>query len=306
MNAEQTNLNLELNRELNLEVKGKGKPKPKAKAPKNIASTVNSTIAEKEEVVTDEVVTEEVVTEEVVTEEKGWQNLSLHVAGNDVPLIGYLKFAHFVLHNPDKNFLLNLLSLSPLLIHNTVFDVIHYGNQHTIINYMRTLCLKQKSVADTIVDELVTLARTEPDVVAPIAKKSRAKKVVAEPEVIDGAEVISEPIVVVISEPVVEADNTEAKPVVVKKPRAKKTVVETQVETQVIAELTVDLYEPVEYNPDILVGDNVELVEVAKKPIVDAVTVDDAVEIDAKPAKKTNAKPRSKKAVEEPADIKIV
>ena len=309
MNAEQTNQNIELNLELNLELKGKSKPKAKAK--KHIASTVNYTFTEQEVSLTlldptaildpttilDPTILDPTILDPTAIQDPAIQDPTIldptildptildptaildptiqdptildptildptildptiHDWGNT---LGYLKFAHYAIHSNDPNFLFNLL-LKPLpIIHNFVLDIVHFGDQHTIINYLRTLALKQtqKSVADTIVDELVTLARTEPPVRGSEPKKSRAKKTVDEH--IDG--------------------------VIAKKSRAKKAVV-----SEPIVDGAVPVAEPVAKKS----RDN--------KTIV---TVDDAVEIDAKPAKKTNAKPRTKKVAEKTAAEEI-
>jgi hypothetical protein len=104
-------------------------------------------------------------------------------------IMGYLKFAHFVLGSNDDSIVSKLfLDKSIEEIVSIVNDVVENGNQDKTINELRKQLInsakpkktrakkvKKTNDADAIVTDLVTLARTTdtPDV----PKKTRAKKV---------------------------------------------------------------------------------------------------------------------------------
>ena len=168
-------------------------------------------------------------------------------------IMGYLKFAHFVLGSNDDTIVSKLfLDKSIDQIVAIVNDVVENGNQDKTINHLRKLIFnppklknpKKADNADAIVTDLVTLARTDDTPAVP--NKTRAKKsttttgdTVVEPvkksttkKVVDTtvvpvkksrtkkvAETVGEPVAETVGEPVAE---TVAEPV--KKSRTKKVV----------------------------------------------------------------------------------
>ena len=139
-------------------------------------------------------------------------------------IMGYLKFAHFIITHPETDILHTLfLDKSIEQIVTTVNDIVVNGDQDKIIIDLRKQFflpepkvktktkIKTKTNADLIVHDLVTLARTDTAPETIKAKKTRTKKHV------DVAEtVVAETVVV------------EEKPVIVKpkKQRTKKTDVD--------------------------------------------------------------------------------
>jgi hypothetical protein len=152
-------------------------------------------------------------------------------------IMGYLKFAHFVLGSNDDSIVSKLfLDKSIEEIVSIVNDVVENGNQDKTINELRKQLInsakpkktrakkvKKTNDADAIVTDLVTLARTTdtPDV----PKKTRAKKV----NKIDNADVCFTDLVTLdtITDTPALPTETPALPtetaVVEKKVRAKKT-----------------------------------------------------------------------------------
>ena len=134
-------------------------------------------------------------------------------------IMGYLKFAHFIITHPETDILHTLfLDKSIEQIVTTVNDIVVNGDQDKIIIDLRKQFflpepkvktktkIKTKTNADLIVHDLVTLARTDTAPETIKAKKTRTKKHVD----------VAETVVV------------EEKPVIVKpkKQRAKKTDVD--------------------------------------------------------------------------------
>ena len=147
-------------------------------------------------------------------------------------IMGYLKFAHFIITHPETDILHTLfLDKSIEQIVTTVNDIVVNGDQDKIIIDLRKQFflpepkvktktkIKTKTNADLIVHDLVTLARTDTAPETIKAKKTRTKKHV------DVAETV-----VVEEKPVIVAETVvvEEKPVIVKpkKQRAKKTDVD--------------------------------------------------------------------------------
>jgi len=178
-------------------------------------------------------------------------------------IMGYLKFAHFVLSSNDDSIVSRLfLDKSIEEIVAIVNDVVENGNQDKTINELRKQLInsakpkktrakkvKKTDHADAIVTDLVTLARTTADTDTPLVvpKKTRAKKV----KNTDHVDAIVTDLVTTTADtdtpPLVVRKNTRAKldtesgTVVEKKVRVKKTktpTVETTVETT--AETTAD------------------------------------------------------------------
>ena len=147
-------------------------------------------------------------------------------------IMGYLKFAHFIITHPETDILHTLfLDKSIEQIVTTVNDIVVNGDQDKIIIDLRKQFflpepkvktktkIKTKTNADLIVHDLVTLARTDTAPETIKAKKTRTKKHV------DVAEtVVAEEKPVIVAETVV----VEEKPVIVKpkKQRTKKTDVD--------------------------------------------------------------------------------
>jgi len=175
-------------------------------------------------------------------------------------IMGYLKFAHFIITHPETDILHTLfLDKSIEQIVTTVNDIVVNGDQDKIIIDLRKQFflpepkvktktkIKTKTNADLIVHDLVTLARTDTAPETIKAKKTRTKKhvdvaetvvaetvvaetVVAETVVVEEKPVIVAETVVVEEKPVIVAETVvvEEKPVIVKpkKQRTKKTDVD--------------------------------------------------------------------------------
>ena len=165
-------------------------------------------------------------------------------------IMGYLKFAHFIITHPETDILHTLfLDKSIEQIVTTVNDIVVNGDQDKIIIDLRKQFflpepkvktktkIKTKTNADLIVHDLVTLARTDTAPETIKAKKTRTKKhvdvaetVVAETVVAEEKPVIVAETVVAEEKPVIVAETVvvEEKPVIVnpKKQRAKKTDVD--------------------------------------------------------------------------------
>ena len=157
-------------------------------------------------------------------------------------IMGYLKFAHFIITHPETDILHTLfLDKSIEQIVTTVNDIVVNGDQDKIIIDLRKQFflpepkvktktkIKTKTNADLIVHDLVTLARTDTAPETIKAKKTRTKKHV---DVAETVVVEEKPVIVaetVVAETVVaETVVVEDKPVIVKpkKQRAKKTDVD--------------------------------------------------------------------------------
>jgi hypothetical protein len=163
-------------------------------------------------------------------------------------IMGYLKFAHFIITHPETDILHTLfLDKSIEQIVTTVNDIVVNGDQDKIIIDLRKQFflpepkvktkIKTKTNADLIVHDLVTLARTDTAPETIKAKKTRTKKhvdvaetVVVEEKPVIVAETVVAETVVVEEKPVIVAETVvvEEKPVIVKpkKQRAKKTDVD--------------------------------------------------------------------------------
>ncbi len=170
-------------------------------------------------------------------------------------IMGYLKFAHFIITHPETDILHTLfLDKSIEQIVTTVNDIVVNGDQDKIIIDLRKQFflpepkvktktkIKTKTNADLIVHDLVTLARTDTAPETIKAKKTRTKKHVDVAETVVAEEkpvIVAETVVVetVVAETVVEEEKpvivaetvvVEEKPVIVKpkKQRTKKTDVD--------------------------------------------------------------------------------
>ena len=150
-------------------------------------------------------------------------------------IMGYLKFAHFIITHPETDILHTLfLDKSIEQIVTTVNDIVVNGDQDKIIIDLRKQFflpepkvktkIKTKTNADLIVHDLVTLARTDTAPETIKAKKTRTKKHVDVAETV----VVEEKPVIVAETVVAETVVVEDKPVIVKpkKQRAKKTDVD--------------------------------------------------------------------------------
>jgi len=164
-------------------------------------------------------------------------------------IMGYLKFAHFIITHPETDILHTLfLDKSIEQIVTTVNDIVVNGDQDKIIIDLRKQFflpepkvktktkIKTKTNADLIVHDLVTLARTDTAPETIKAKKTRTKKHV------DVAETVVAETVVVEEKPVIVAETVvaEEKPVI---------VAETVVAETVVAETVVVEEKPVIVNP---------------------------------------------------------
>ena len=204
-------------------------------------------------------------------------------------IMGYLKFAHFVLtSSSDQSDILHNLFLDKSIEHIValVNDVVVNGQQDKIINDLRKLSttkpkpipkLKTKSKpvkpndADLIVNDLVTLARTttdaNPDTPPPTPnKKTRPKKTKASVETLVETPVET-PVEITVETPV-------------------ETPVEITVETLVETPVEITVETPVEITVETLVETLVKKTPVKKTPV--ETTVDTPVK--KTPVKKTRAK----------------
>jgi len=165
-------------------------------------------------------------------------------------IMGYLKFAHFIITHPETDILHTLfLDKSIEQIVTTVNDIVVNGDQDKIIIDLRKQFflpepkvktktkIKTKTNADLIVHDLVTLARTDTAPETIKAKKTRTKKHVDVAETVVAETVVAEEKPVIVAETVVEEEKpvivaetvvVEEKPVIVKpkKQRTKKTDVD--------------------------------------------------------------------------------
>ena len=143
-------------------------------------------------------------------------------------IMGYLKFAHFIINNPQSDIIHTLfLDQSIEEIVALVNDVVVNGEQDTVINDLRKQFINSskpppkpkakpkakpktnKTNADIIVDDLVTLARTESEVypentATAIKSKPRSRSKKATPPVAEVTQELTAEHIEVISEHTVE------------------------------------------------------------------------------------------------------